>query len=1562
MSAIRIELELKDGSFVSGMLRAGQSLESFKKELARLDPHFRKVQGTADGVIKSMNRVDASTRSLLSTLRDVSIVAGASAMAFQALTGASNGLVGNIIKVNAEMEKLKFQMIGMSQAADPIQEAAANVEYLRQKATEAPFSIRELTSTFVKLRASGIEDTNKSMQALVDGIAAFGGSDEQLHRVTLGITQMAGKGVIQMEEMRQQLGESMPTAMRLMARSMGISVAELVDAIGTGKLEAKTALAGFTAELNRAYGGSAQRMMQTFSGQVTQLQANFQRLATEEGGQLKLFFENLKGYLQEFNAFLASPQAKAMADGLGSALNSIASAGVTAAKTLYQFREELKFLLVAAAGGMALRSLSNGFLAIGQALSVAKGQMGGFLRDMAASRAAMLTGATNMTSLQGAAQGAGMVFAGLRGYITAAGSALLTFAPYIAVAVVGIGYLAEKFGILGNKTDEAYQSLLNYGAESRAQAEEIIDAKEAELMEQLEDAKWYAKYNGGRVQREQAAEDAKRLEVELEQLRSRRASMIERSGKAELEAEKGLLETKIEMNSEAAHREYNRVQTELDNQYERELAEVSAREGAKQEDIAKVQEAYRQKTLENEEKLVRAKIKIREDEIKALEAQQKAAADAGMTDEANRIAKLIETVQKGRGELVRELIQLLETGRAFGATLLAEAPEDGAKRQQKGQEELDRLREDIQGLEADIAGASGEYAKLNARIARGDYGSIEEGGEAVRQLHEELREAVRQKEALDKIMEGRSELSGDVEQLQQKIREDRLALEARKAGKDLNEAEVILERLRSGYYEGLGPIENIRAAVMNLTNVTNTQGLVAQEAARVMFEQTFGETMLAQVDKLKVAIEAVTGAIFGMSGAASGFTGFANFAGGFGMPGLTDIRTNVDGGILDLIARRESGGDYNATLDNGRWTGGPRNLTSMTLAQVRALQDQMLANPENRAMYGDGLGSSALGRYQIVGKTLEGLINELGLDRNALYDEEMQDMLAKVLLKRRGANPDALRAEWAGLKGVSDADIMAAIARSTNGPTGFDTTNASTGQNAGAGLRTAELPKLSLGAPMNTKLFDDQVQAQIAYGQEYEKILEGMAEEISRMDAETDDLELGDAMKALKDDLLDANKPLEEMGKNTQKVMDAIRNGDLGADKNVESERYKEILRLAKELDAAETARDDRKKATDASEEQRKKLEEDRVQLQREIADAQARAKNPDYEGQSDDLAKLNAEFDEYLENIRIAYGAESQQYKDALAYKQQYLGDAQALQRATIQADLAAQERDLQDSLLNERDLRRVQMERELAMLDAKAEQLRAAGMSEVEITETIERMKAQIREKYAQDSIKPIGEQMKEWADLQGNLEKASVRWMDSAAAGITGLITGTGDLRSAVNGILNDMVNMGVKFAMSQLMPQGGKAGAGKAQNIAGKAATGGKMPIGVKHTGGIVGSGAGVARMANLSSFSGAKKFHTGGIVGGVGSLSLRKNEVPIIAQKGEGVFTPDQMKALGGFSSSQQFQINAPVTVNGSAGTPDQNADLAKRISQEMEGTMRMVVIDEMRKQIRPGNMMNNGSR
>lgn len=185
---------------------------------------------------------------------------------------------------------------------------------------------------------------------------------------------------------------------------------------------------------------------------------------------------------------------------------------------------------------------------------------------------------------------------------------------------------------------------------------------------------------------------------------------------------------------------------------------------------------------------------------------------------------------------------------------------------------------------------------------------------------------------------------------------------------------------------------------------------------------------------LSAAVEGITfsGAIIEAQSLAQALESAGDFARSIGRNIVKSVTEGdaaaANKGIFDLIKRRESGGDYNATLDNGRWTGGPRDLVNMTLNEVRDLQRQMVANPANRAKYGNGKGSSALGAYQIVGTTLDSLIRELGLTGDELYSREMQDRLAAQLLRRRrGQGLTGLRNEWEGLKYVDDETLQKAL-------------------------------------------------------------------------------------------------------------------------------------------------------------------------------------------------------------------------------------------------------------------------------------------------------------------------------------------------------------------------------------------------------------------------------------------------------------------------------------------------------------------------------------------------------
>lgn len=96
--------------------------------------------------------------------------------------------------------------------------------------------------------------------------------------------------------------------------------------------------------------------------------------------------------------------------------------------------------------------------------------------------------------------------------------------------------------------------------------------------------------------------------------------------------------------------------------------------------------------------------------------------------------------------------------------------------------------------------------------------------------------------------------------------------------------------------------------------------------------------------------------------------------------------------LLELIARVESNGNYNAYFGNAR--NSSVDFTKMTVAEVQQWQKDYVAK---------GSPSSAVGRYQIIDTTLAELVRELRVRPDQLFDKSTQDSMAMALLERRGS-------------------------------------------------------------------------------------------------------------------------------------------------------------------------------------------------------------------------------------------------------------------------------------------------------------------------------------------------------------------------------------------------------------------------------------------------------------------------------------------------------------------------------------------------------------------------------
>jgi muramidase (phage lysozyme) len=110
--------------------------------------------------------------------------------------------------------------------------------------------------------------------------------------------------------------------------------------------------------------------------------------------------------------------------------------------------------------------------------------------------------------------------------------------------------------------------------------------------------------------------------------------------------------------------------------------------------------------------------------------------------------------------------------------------------------------------------------------------------------------------------------------------------------------------------------------------------------------------------------------------------------------------------LLHLIAEAESKGNYNAYFGNAG--NSSIDFTAMPIAKVMEWQSEYVRQ---------GNASSAVGKYQIIGPTLSGLVNELEVDTSQPFDQATQDRMAITLIERRGAeayvNSELTREEFA---------------------------------------------------------------------------------------------------------------------------------------------------------------------------------------------------------------------------------------------------------------------------------------------------------------------------------------------------------------------------------------------------------------------------------------------------------------------------------------------------------------------------------------------------------------------
>ncbi len=706
-SASRFGTEAKEASAsVSGMntrlntttkrlsnwgVTTSQAAEGLKKVREQMDevigcqqliskPVRVRTSGSGDG--GSGRRSGASGHSgksneggMFSGLRGNIFLLGEIGDAARTVTDIMFGWQKPIVEAAAEMERMRVMLRGLNkEKSNPGQAAADDMKYIVDMAQNAPFAMQALTDSFVKFRSAGLDPTDGSLKALVDSVARFGGDSELLKRAAVAVQQMSGKGVVSMEELRQQLGEAVPNAMQAMADAAGITMGELTKAVASGTVEAKQALSLMFVGLRAENENAAKDMMQTYTGALAQLQTSF-TLFADRVGQAG-YLDSLSKGMKELASIMNSAEGISFANSLGSGLTTAIDGLRQLAQWLAKNQELVINLGKVVAAMVAFKLMRAGIMGVVGAGS----QMVSTFATMAtAIQTPFNLGATAVTRFNRAARMGlapipSLIFA-IRGAITGLKGAFAGLTAFIAANPIGFVFTAAMTAVAG---------LITYMTMLRSETSKVVDE-----IRKIPEAMTAAK-------RAQMAEYKARLEQQITQKEQQL-----KSGEKVVYGP-GMAGTTVKIDQD----ERKRIETGLNDlrkELDKTTGAIERGDTAVAKRLAKdAAESQIEKILEENRDFAATFVKSRQE---ALENIQKIKDDGSLSDdEKNKLlAPLRETVNKSYLKPAQELVDSLSSRKNAVEGQIATLNDQLEKAKREGNtEQIKKLQGSIRGYQENL--------------------------------------------------------------------------------------------------------------------------------------------------------------------------------------------------------------------------------------------------------------------------------------------------------------------------------------------------------------------------------------------------------------------------------------------------------------------------------------------------------------------------------------------------------------------------------------------------------------------------------------------------------------------------------------------------------------------------------------------------------------------------------------------------------------------------------------------------------------------------------------------
>ena len=273
------------------LAQAKEAAASLSGELAQQAAAQRSAEQAAKEQAAALKQANTAAREAATAAKEASTATSGWAASIgkiaagNVLANVFSAITSKVQETGRAFVEANIQLDGMRRAMTAIYGSAGvaeqQISFLRKTSNEAGVSFAALGDSFKSFAAAShaanipISVTNELFASVTKASATLGLSGERTSLVLQALGQMASKGTVSMEELRQQLGESLPGALSLAAKGLGLTEQQLIKLVESGGLAARDLFPALAESLKSMQGandglqGSWERLKTSLNGVMT---------------------------------------------------------------------------------------------------------------------------------------------------------------------------------------------------------------------------------------------------------------------------------------------------------------------------------------------------------------------------------------------------------------------------------------------------------------------------------------------------------------------------------------------------------------------------------------------------------------------------------------------------------------------------------------------------------------------------------------------------------------------------------------------------------------------------------------------------------------------------------------------------------------------------------------------------------------------------------------------------------------------------------------------------------------------------------------------------------------------------------------------------------------------------------------------------------------------------------------------------------------------------------------------------------------------------------------------